>query len=98
MASAGAADWPSSDIPADPAVRFGVLPDGMRYAIMRNKTPAGAVSVRLGIAAGSMQEANDQKGLAHFVEHMAFRGSAHFPDGEINKTLERLGLRFGADT
>jgi zinc protease len=98
MAPAMAADWPHSDIPPDPAVHFGVLPDGMRYAIMRNKTPAGAVSVRFGIAAGSMQEADDQKGLAHFLEHMAFRGSAHFPDGEINKTLERLGLRFGADT
>jgi zinc protease len=70
----------------------------MRYAIMHNSTPTGAVSVRLRIGAGSMQESPAQRGLAHFLEHMAFRGSAHIADGEINKSLERLGLSFGADT
>src|SRR5579872_3373594 len=97
-APAGATDWPHSDIAPDPAVTFGVLDNGMRYAILANHTPAGAVSVRFGIAAGSMQEAPDQRGLAHFVEHLAFRGSAHFPDGEVDKTLQRLGLTFGSDT
>lgn len=95
---AHAADWPKSDIPADPAVTFGTLPNGMRYAIMRNATPSEQVSIRFRIAAGSMQETAAQRGLAHFLEHMAFRGSAHLADGEINKTLERLGARFGADT
>ena len=96
--TASATSWPKSDIPADPAVTFGVLSNGMRYAIMHNATPSGQVSVRLRIGAGSMQEKPEQRGLAHFLEHMAFRGTTHVPDGEINRTLERLGLRFGADT
>jgi zinc protease len=95
---ARSADWPKSDVPPDPAVTFGVLPNGMRYAIMHNSTPSGEVSVRLRIAAGAMQESAAQRGLAHFLEHMAFRGSAHIADGEIDKSLERLGLSFGADT
>ena len=97
-AGAQAAEWPKSDIPPDPAVIFGTLPNGMRYAIMQNATPAGSVSVRFRIGAGSMQESDSQHGLAHFLEHMAFRGSAHVADGEISKSLQRLGLRFGADT
>ena len=96
--SAAATEWPKSDIPPDPAVTFGVLSNGMRYAIMHNATPAGSVSVRLRMATGSLQEDADQRGLAHFLEHMAFRGSAKVADGEIDKSLERLGLRFGADT
>lgn len=90
--------WPKTDIARDPAIRQGVLANGMRYAILRNSTPTGAVSVRFSIAAGSTYEAPDQRGFSHFVEHMAFRGSKNFADGEINRTLERLGLRFGADT
>ena len=96
-APALAAPWPESDIPADPAVSFGELPNGMRYALMHNNTPTGAVSMRLRIAAGSLQETAAQRGLAHFVEHMAFRGSAHVADGAIEKTLSQLGLSFGAD-
>jgi len=82
----------------DPAIRFGTLPNGMRYAIMKNTTPKGEVSIRLRIAAGSLHETEAQRGLAHFVEHMAFRGTTRVPDGELFKTLERLGLRAGADT
>ena len=92
------ADWPRSDVPPDPAMTFGVLANGMRYAIMHNSTPSGEVSVRLRIGAGAMQESAAQRGLAHFLEHMAFRGSAHIADGEIDKSLERMGLSFGADT
>src|SRR5262245_28969634 len=92
--------WPqaASDIPWDPAIRLGALPSGMRYAIMKNTTPKGEVSLRLRIGAGSLQEEESQRGLAHFAEHMAFRGSKHVPDGEIFKTLERMGLRTGADS
>jgi zinc protease len=97
-APAVATPWPKSDIPADPAVSFGELPNGMRYAIMHNGTPSGAVSVRLRIAAGSLQEEKDQRGLAHFLEHMAFRGSANVPDGEVKNRLQRIGLDFGSDT
>src|SRR5690349_17487488 len=66
--------WPhrSSDIAPDPAVRYGALPNGMRYALMKNQMPAGAVSIRLSLAFGSLQEAESEKGLAHFIEHMAF--------------------------
>ncbi|MGC3980317.1 MAG: insulinase family protein [Steroidobacteraceae bacterium] len=94
------AQWPqkSSDLQADPAVTFGTLPNGMRYAIMKNNTPANALSMRLLIDAGSIQESDAQQGIAHLLEHMAFRGSKNMADGEVNKTLERLGLRFGADT
>lgn len=92
--------WPqaSSDLAPDPAVRFGALPNGMRYAILKNATPAGQVSLRLRIGAGSLEEKADQQGLAHFLEHMAFRGSKRVADGDVKKTLERLGLKFGPDT
>lgn len=83
---------------ADPAIRFGTLPNGMRYAVMHNATPPGQMSLRLYIGSGSIAEEDDQQGLAHFLEHMAFRGSAHVPDGEMMKSLQRHGLAFGADT
>ncbi|RZJ92830.1 MAG: insulinase family protein, partial [Brevundimonas sp.] len=88
----------ASDVPADPAVRYGVLPNGMRYALMANATPPGQASLRLRIDAGSLNERADQLGLAHFMEHMAFNGSTDIPEGELVHTLERLGLSFGADT
>ena len=88
----------ASDIPADPAVRFGQLPNGMRYALLRNATPPGQASFRLRIDAGSLMERDDQKGLAHFMEHMAFNGTTNIPETEMLRRLERLGLAFGADT
>ena len=95
-----AAVWPqaSSDLPAEPDIRFGTLPNGMRFAIMHNATPAGQVAIRFRIGSGSLQERDDQQGLAHFLEHMAFKGSAHVPEGEMIRILQRLGLAFGADT
>ena len=92
--------WPQtkSDIPADPDVRFGTLPNGMRYAVRRNATPPGQTSLRLRIDAGSLHEQDDQRGLAHFIEHMAFNGTTHVAEGDFVRRLERLGLRFGADT
>jgi zinc protease len=87
-----------SDIAPDPAVRFGTLPNGMRYAILKNTTPEKQVSLRLRIGSGSLEEQDAQRGLAHFLEHMAFRGSKSVPDGEVKKSLERLGLQMGADT
>jgi zinc protease len=92
--------WPqaSSDIAADPDVRFGALPNGMRYAIIHNATPPGQASLRLRFDAGSLMETDAQQGLAHFLEHMAFNGSKGIPEGEMIKMLERRGLAFGADT
>ena len=88
----------ASDIPADANVRFGTLPNGMRYAILKNATPPGQASLRLRIAAGSLMENEDQLGLAHFMEHMAFNGTTNVPENELLRILERLGLAFGADT
>ena len=91
--------WPElkSDLPPDPQTVFGVLPNGMRYAIKRNGTPAGEVSVRLRIAAGSLAEKPEESGIAHLVEHMTFRGTTNIPDGGAVRRLEGLGLRMGAD-
>lgn len=88
----------TSDIKPDPAIRFGTLPNGLRYALMKNQLPPGAVSIRLSIEFGSLQEAENEQGLAHFIEHMAFNGSKNVREGEMVKILERLGLAFGADT
>ncbi|GAA0642995.1 M16 family metallopeptidase [Brevundimonas lenta] len=88
----------ASDIPADSNVRFGVLPNGMQYAILRNATPPGQASFRLRIDAGSLMENEDQLGLAHFMEHMAFNGTTNIPENELLRILERRGLAFGADT
>ncbi len=88
----------TSDLVVDPAVRFGVLPNGMRYALRRNTTPRSGVMVRMLFDIGSLAEAEDQRGLAHFLEHMAFNGSRNVPEGEMVRLLERNGLAFGADT
>ena len=88
----------TNDLTPDPDVLYGVLPNGMKYAIRKNGTPKGAGVVRLMIDAGSAAEADDERGLAHLLEHMAFNGSKNIPEGELVKKLERLGLAFGADT
>ena len=87
-----------SDLPPDPAYRYGQLPNGMRFIIRRNATPAGTAQVRMDIATGSLDERETERGFAHFVEHMAFNGSTRVPEGEMVKLLERNGLSFGADT
>ncbi|MBX7248866.1 MAG: insulinase family protein [Caulobacteraceae bacterium] len=87
-----------TDLPPDPALRFGILPNGMKYVLAHNATPPGQTSLRLRVDAGSLMEAEDQRGLAHFLEHMAFNGSTNVPEGEMVKILERAGLSFGADT
>jgi zinc protease len=87
-----------SDVPVDPDIRFGVLPNGMKYALHRNATPRGVIILRLQFDIGALAEAEDQRGLAHFLEHMAFNGSTNVPEGEMVRLLERKGLSFGADT
>ncbi len=88
----------TSDVPVDSNVRFGILPNGMRYAVMHNATPPQRASFRLRIDAGSLMENEQQLGLAHFMEHMAFNGTTHVPENDLLAILERLGLAFGADT
>ena len=90
--------YPVYDIAPDPAVRFGMLDNGMRYAILRNDTPEDTVALRLGFDIGWIDETEQELGLAHMIEHMAFNGSTNVPEGEMIKLLERLGLAFGADT
>ncbi|HEY0436626.1 MAG TPA: pitrilysin family protein, partial [Phenylobacterium sp.] len=92
--------WPQakSDVAPDPDIRFGALPNGMRYAIKRQTIPAHEAAVRLRFDAGSLMETDAQQGLAHVLEHMAFNGSKGVPEGEMVKILERHGLAFGADT
>jgi zinc protease len=91
--------WPhsGSDLKPDPGIIFGALANGMRYELMKNAYPAGRVSLRLRMAVGARDELAQEAGFAHLVEHMAFRGSTHFDDGEIMKRLASFGVRTGSD-
>lgn len=93
-------DWPleASDVALDPSFVFGRLGNGLRYIVRRNATPEGTALLRMRIGSGSLIEEEHERGLAHFLEHMAFNGSAGIPEGEMVKLLEREGLAFGADT
>jgi len=81
----------------DPAIRVGTLPNGLRYYVRANKQPKNRAELRLVVHAGSLQEDDDQRGLAHFVEHMAFNGTKSFPKNKLVNYLESIGMRFGAD-
>ncbi|HUR33757.1 MAG TPA: insulinase family protein [Vicinamibacterales bacterium] len=82
-------------IPLDAAVRTGRLANGVTYFIRQNGRPASRMSLRLAVKAGSLYEADDQQGLAHLIEHMAFNGSAHFKPGELVSYFETVGARLG---
>ncbi|MBX6332861.1 MAG: insulinase family protein, partial [Gemmatimonadaceae bacterium] len=84
-------------LPGDTAVTIGTLPNGLRYYIRVNRTPAQRAELRLAVDAGSTFEDSTQRGLAHFVEHMAFNGTTHFGRLEIKRYLESMGMAFGAD-
>lgn len=86
-----------SEIPLDPAWRTGILPNGVRFAVRRGNQPHGTISIRIRVAAGALMEADDQQGWTHFLEHMVFRGTDHFADGEAIKIWQRLGASFGTD-
>ena len=99
-ANPGDADWlyRGSDIARDPAWRFGTLPNGLHYAVRRNALPAGQVSIRVRIDAGALHEADNERGWAHFVEHMLFRGTQNYPDRRAREIWQQLGASFGSDT
>jgi len=84
-------------LPLDPKVQHGELPNGIDYYIRVNQEPKNRAELRLVINAGSILEAEDQRGLAHFVEHMAFNGTQHFAAQEMVDYLQSTGMRFGAD-
>jgi len=88
----------NSDLKPDSKVTWGLLPSGLRYAILPNTEPPKRVSLRFYVDAGSLMENDDQQGLAHFLEHMAFNGSKHFPAGEMVEYFQRLGMAFGSHT
>jgi zinc protease len=87
----------NSPIPFDPNVRTGKLPNGMTYYIRHNAKPEKRVELRLAVNAGAMEENDDQQGLAHFNEHMAFNGTKHFQRNDLINFLESAGVKFGAD-
>ena len=83
-------------VPVDPQITVRTLPNGLRYYIRENRLPKGRAELRLVVNAGSVLEDDDQRGLAHFVEHMAFNGTRHFPRQDIASFMQSLGMRFGA--
>ena len=87
----------SAPLVLDPAIRTGTLPNGLTFFIRRNTQPERRAALRLVVKAGSIDEADDQRGLAHLLEHMAFNGSTHFKSGELVDYLESIGARFGPD-
>lgn len=104
LALAGAAAgadtrWPhrQSDLPPDPELVFGELDNGLRYVLRANQAPRNRISMHLNVQAGALHERDDQQGLAHFLEHMLFNGSTHFPPGELVKYFQRIGMAFGDD-
>jgi zinc protease len=87
----------SKEVPLDPRVRQGVLPNGLTYYIQHNPKPESKVELRLAVNAGSVLETDKQQGLAHFTEHMAFNGTRNFEKNELVSYLQSIGVSFGAD-
>ncbi|AEF85228.1 putative peptidase, M16 family [Treponema primitia ZAS-2] len=88
---------PKDAVPFMPAARTGTLPNGLKYYILENAMPEGRAYLTMAVHAGSLQEEDDQQGLAHFVEHMAFNGTERFPKSELIEYLRSLGMRWGPE-
>jgi zinc protease len=84
-------------MPTDPQITMGKFQNGMAYYIRANKKPEKRAELRLIVKTGSILEDDDQQGMAHLVEHMAFNGTKHFPKNDIISFMESIGMRFGAD-
>ena len=89
--------YKGSDITPDPGWHFGTLSNGVRYAVRRNGVPPGQVSIRVRMDAGSLMETDNERGYAHMIEHLSFRGSEFVPDGEAKRIWQRFGATFGSD-
>jgi zinc protease len=85
----------TAPLPIDPLVTVGQLDNGLRYYVRKNGRPENRAELRLAVNVGSLQEEDNQRGLAHFVEHMAFNGTKNFPKQEIVAFMESIGMRFG---
>jgi zinc protease len=94
---AGASSLADEALPTDPALVTGALPNGLRYIVRPHKNPEGRVSIWLHIATGSLNETDSTRGLAHYLEHLAFNGSTNFPPGSVVPFFQSLGLTFGRD-
>lgn len=90
--------YKGSDITPDAAWRFGTLKNGLRYAVRKNGVPPGQISVRVRMDVGSLYETDPERGFAHMIEHLSFRGSQYVPDGEAKRIWQRMGTTFGSDT
>ena len=84
-------------LPADTAVRIGKLPNGLTYYIRHNEYPKGQADFYIAQNVGSILEEDNQRGLAHFLEHMCFNGTTNFPDNQLRDWLETIGVKFGAN-
>lgn len=84
-------------LPLDPAVRKGTLPNGLTYYVRHNETPKGQADFYIAQKVGSILEEENQRGLAHFLEHMCFNGTENFPGNQIVSWLETKGVKFGRD-
>lgn len=82
-------------IPVDPNVRIGKLDNGLTYYLRKNNLPANRADFYIAQKVGSIQEEENQRGLAHFLEHMCFNGTTHFPGNALKQYLERIGVKFG---
>ena len=88
---------PAEKLPVDPKVKIGKLPNGLTYYVRQNKKPEQKVELRLVLNAGSIQEDDNQRGLAHMAEHMAFNGTKNFKKNDIVSFLQSIGVGFGSD-
>ncbi len=88
---------PKSKLPVDSKVKIGKLENGFTYYIRENKKPEKRIEIRLVVNAGSILEDDNQRGLAHFVEHMCFNGTTHFAKNDLIKCLESMGIKFGPE-
>ncbi|MCD8285592.1 MAG: insulinase family protein, partial [Prevotellaceae bacterium] len=83
-------------LPLDPETRHGTLPNGLTYYIRHNERPQGQANFYIAQKVGSVLEEDDQRGLAHFLEHICFNGTKNFPGNEVIRYLESIGVKFGA--
>ena len=92
--------WPheQSDLKPDPSLVFGTLENGFRYVLMPNQEPKGRVAMYLNVQSGSLHETDEQRGLAHYLEHMVFEGSTHYPPGTLVDYFQSIGMEHGDDT
>ncbi|MHA6717983.1 M16 family metallopeptidase [Sphingomonas sp. RS6] len=90
--------YKGSDLVHDDEWKFGRLANGLRYAVRKNGVPPGQMAIRVRIDAGSLMERDSERGFAHLLEHLSFRGSTYVPDGESKRVWQRLGVTFGSDS